>query len=64
MQGSSAFGRIGPNIALSGLFRLYGEGHGTLIDDNLLENGPLGLKMAGLDNVIAETLRKSTHAVN
>jgi hypothetical protein len=63
MQGSSAFGRIGTNIALSG-FRLYGEGHGTLIDDNLLEIGPLGLKMAGLDNVIAEALRKSTHAVN
>lgn len=41
------------------LGNLYGEGHGTLIDDDLLENGPLGLKTVELDKVITDALRKS-----
>lgn len=46
------------------LGNLYGEGHGTLVDDTLLENGALGLKKVALDKVITDALRKSMQAVN
>lgn len=46
------------------LGNLYGEGHGTLVDDNLLENGVLGLKTVALDKVITDALRKSIQVLN
>jgi len=39
------------------LGNLFGEGHGTLIDDRLLENRALGLQTVSLNEAVTEALR-------
>ncbi|KAH8689368.1 hypothetical protein BGW36DRAFT_365139 [Talaromyces proteolyticus] len=42
------------------LGNLYGDGHGTLVDNELLENAAIGLQTKELSNVVASVLGKKT----